>query len=124
MANNDATSANESSASEHLASLRQYRTAAIIRMVGGNAASPQHEGDVEVGESTYTESGCFLAARGLVFTRNARRARGCRSLAAGAFAAMLVVGLQTDVIGFRIAVVVWALVAEVSRRSTVSQTIP
>ena len=72
---------------------------------------------IEAGESTYTElgvetglvGGLVFVAWSLVLLRGALRRR--RHLGA-AFAAVLVLGLQTDVIGVPwIAVAVWALIA-------------
>jgi O-antigen ligase len=84
---------------------------------------------VEAGESTYTElavetglvGGLVFIAWSLVLVARLRRVPWL----AGAFAALLFVGLQTDVIGIPwIAVVVWALAgAEVSQESAGSATI-
>jgi len=133
--NHDATSANESSASEHLASLRAGARTAIHHPWGfgiGNAGvtAERTKVTVEAGESTYTELAVETGALGgLAFIAWSLallwRLRHVAWLA-GAFAAMLFVGLQTDVIGIPwIAVVVWALAGgEVSRNSIFLRTIP
>jgi hypothetical protein len=133
-ANNDATSANESSASEHFASFRAGLRTAVHHPQGfgiGNAGVTAERTNVmpEAGESTYTELAVETGLLGgLVFVAWSlalfARLRHTAWLAA-AFASMLFVGLQTDVIGIPwVAVVVWALAgAEVSRNSTFSRTI-
>jgi len=133
--NHDATSANESSASEHLASLRAGARTAIHHPWGfgiGNAGvtAERTKVTVEAGESTYTElavetgvlGGLAFVAWSLALLWRLRHV----AWLAGAFAAMLFVGLQTDVIGIPwIAVVVWALAGgEVSRNSIFLRTIP
>ena len=74
--------------------------------------------DVEAGESTYTElgvetgllGGLVFVAWSLVLLRGMLRARPWLG---AAFAAVLVLGLQTDVIGVPwLAVVVWALAGD------------
>jgi O-antigen ligase len=132
--NNDPTSANESSASEHLASLRAGIRTAVHHPFGlgiGNTGvtAARTKVTVEAGESTYTElavetglvGGLVFIAWSLVLLARLRRVPWL----AGAFAALLFVGLQTDVIGIPwIAVVVWALAgAEVSQESAGSATI-
>jgi hypothetical protein len=116
---NDATSANEASASEHFSSFRDGAHTAIHHPWGfglGNAgvtAARTHV-KIEAGESTYTElavetgllGGAVFIAWSLALLARLRRVPWL----AAAFAAMLFVGLQTDVIGIPwIAVVVWAL---------------
>jgi O-antigen ligase len=119
---NDATSANESSTSEHLSSLRAGIRTSLDHPLGlglGNAgvtASRTHV-QVQAGESTYTELAVETGILGgLVFVAWSlallRRLRSAPWLAAS-FAAMLFVALQTDVIGVPwIAVVVWALAGD------------
>jgi hypothetical protein len=117
---NDATSAGESSTSEHLASLRDGVRTVVHHPWGyglGNAgvtAARTHV-TVKAGESTYTELGVeagllgalvFIAWSLVVFRGVLRR----QAWLGAAFAAVLLIGLQTDVIGVPwIAVVVWAL---------------
>ncbi len=118
----DPTAVGESSTSEHLKSLRDGVRTVAKHPWGfglGNAgvtASRTHV-PIEAGESTYTELGVETGIVGglafvawcAVLLRGALRRR--RYLGA-AFAAVLVLGLQTDVIGVPwIAVAVWALVA-------------
>ena len=118
-ATNDPTSANESSASEHFASFRAGARTAIHHPWGfgiGNAGVTAERTDVMVkaGESTYTElavetgllGGLAFVAWSLALLWRLRRVPWL----AASFAAMLFVGLQTDVIGIPwIAVVVWSL---------------
>src|SRR5262249_39482394 len=121
-ASHDPTAANESSTSEHLASLRDGAKTVVRHPFGyglGNAGVTAQRTHVELkaGESTYTELGvetglagvlvfiawCFVLLRGTLRTR---------PWLGAAFAAVLVLGLQTDVIGVPwIAVTLWALVA-------------
>ena len=120
---NDATSANESSTSEHFRSFRDGARSAIHHPWGfglGNAgvtAARTHV-TIEAGESTYTELAVETGVLGsLVFVAWSlalfARVRRVAWLAA-ALAAVLFVGLQTDVIGIPwIAVVVWALAGSV-----------
>jgi hypothetical protein len=120
---NDATSANESSLGEHASSLRAGIRTVFHHPWGfglGNAgvtAARTHV-TVEAGESTYTELGVELgilgalafAAWSLVVLVDALR--GIAWIGA-AFAAVLVIGLQTDIIGVPwIAVVAWALAGD------------
>jgi len=120
---NDATSANEASTSEHFTSFRNGARTAIRHPWGfglGNAgvtAARTHV-TVEAGESTYTElavetgvlGGLVFVAWSLALLVRLRRV----AWLAAAFAAVLFVGLQTDVIGIPwIAVVVWALAGSV-----------
>jgi hypothetical protein len=122
-ASNDPTSANESSTSEHLASLREGVHTVARHPWGfglGNAgvtAARTHV-TVKAGESTYTELGVETGLLGaltfvawsLVMLRGLLRRRPWLG---AAFAAVLVLGLQTDVIGVPwIAVVVWALAGD------------
>jgi O-antigen ligase len=119
---NDPISANESSASEHFSSFRAGARTALHHPWGfglGNAgvtAARTHV-KVEAGESTYTElavetgilGGAIFVAWSLAILMRLRRVPWL----AAAFAAMLFVGLQTDVIGIPwIAVVVWTLAGD------------
>jgi hypothetical protein len=122
-AGNDATSANDASTSEHLSSLRDGARTVFHHPWGyglGNAGVTAARTHVQVkaGESTYTELGVETGLAGalvfvtwslsLLVTTLRRRAW----LGAG-LAAVLFVGLQTDVIGIPwIAVVVWTLAAD------------
>jgi O-antigen ligase len=127
---NDATSANEASTSEHLSSLRQGASTALHHPWGfglGNAgvtAARTHV-TIEAGESTYTELAVETGLAGaLIFIAWSlaifRRLTGTPWLAAS-FAAVLFLGLQTDVIGIPwIAVVVWALAGDEVSGSAVS----
>jgi hypothetical protein len=128
----DPLSANESSLSEHFSSFRAGARTALHHPWGfgvGNAgvtAARTHV-KVEAGESTYTEvavetgllGGLVFAAWSLAVLGRLRRVPWL----AASFAAMLFVGLQTDVIGIPwIAVVLWALAGDaVSRRRTVAE---
>ena len=119
---NDATSANEASTNEHVSSFRQGASTALHHPWGfglGNAgvtAARTHV-TIEAGESTYTELAVETGLVGaLIFVAWSlavfRRLLGAPWLAA-AFAAVLFLGLQTDVIGIPwIAVVVWALAGD------------
>lgn len=125
---NDPTSVNESSASEHLASLRSGVRTVLQHPWGfglgnsGVTAARTHV-KVQAGESTYTELGVetglagallFVAWSLALFRAAFRRV----AWIAYAFAAVLVLGLQTDVIGVPwIAVVVWALAGDAARPS-------
>jgi hypothetical protein len=119
---NDPTSANESSIREHLSNLRNGARTVVHHPWGfglGNAgvtAARTHV-KVEAGESTYTElavetgllGGLIFVAWSLALLVRVRRV----PYLAAAFAATLLVGLQTDVIGIPwIAVAVWALVSD------------
>lgn len=122
---NDATSASESSTSEHLASLRAGVRTVVHHPWGfglGNAgvtAARTHV-KVEAGESTYTELGVETGLLGAAVFVAWSLVLGWRLLArrpwlGAAFVAVLLIGLQTDVIGVPwIAVVVWALAADAS----------
>jgi len=119
-ASNDPTSANESSLGEHLASLREGVRTVAHHPWGfglGNAGVTAARTHVEpkAGESTYTELGVETGLLGaLAFIAwSLVMLRGLlvrRPWLGAAFAAVLLLGLQTDVIGVPwIAVVVWAL---------------
>ena len=122
-ASNDATSANESSTNEHLASLRAGARTVLHHPWGfglgnsGVTAERTHV-KVEAGESTYTELGVETGVLGmLVFAAWSlallRATMRRRMWVGAAFAAMLLLGLQTDVIGVPwIAVVVWAFAGD------------
>jgi O-Antigen ligase len=122
-ASNDATSANESSLSEHASSLRAGARTVVHHPWGfglGNAgvtAARTHV-TVEAGESSYTELGVELGVLGALafvawsFAVLLGALRGVAFVGA-AFAAVLVLGLQTDIIGVPwIAVAVWALAGD------------
>ena len=116
---NDAASANESSTSEHVSSLRDGLRTAFHHPYGfglGNAGvtAERTKVKVEAGESTYTELAVETGIAGaLVFvgwSLLVLRRLGPEPWLAAAFAAVLFLGLQTDIIGIPwIAVVVWAL---------------
>jgi hypothetical protein len=126
-ASNDATSANESSTREHLQSLREGLRTVFHHAYGfglGNAGvtAERTKVTVEAGESTYTElaaetgviGGLFFVAWSLVLLV---RLFPEPPLAA-AFAAVLFLGLQTDVIGIPwLAVAVWALAGSAAYRT-------
>jgi hypothetical protein len=121
-ASHDPTSLNESSTSEHLASLRDGTRTVVHHPWGfglgnsGVTAARTHV-KVQAGESTYTELGvetglagalAFVAWSLALLQGTLRR----HTWLGAAFAAVLVLGLQTDVIGVPwIAVTVWALAA-------------
>jgi hypothetical protein len=116
----DPTSANEASTSEHLSSLREGARTVVHHPWGfglGNSGvtAERTNVDVKAGESTYTELGVETGLLGalafvawsLALLRSTLRRR---VLVGAAFAGVLVLGLQTDVIGVPwVAVVVWAL---------------
>jgi hypothetical protein len=120
---NDATSASESSTTEHLASLRDGARTVVHHPWGfglgnsGVTAARTHV-KVEAGESTYTELGVETGIVGmLVFivwsVALLRTTMRRRMWVGAALAAVLVLGLQTDVIGVPwIAVVVWAFAGD------------
>ena len=126
-ASNDATSAADASISEHASSLRDGARTVIHHPWGfglGNSGVTAARTHVTIlaGESTYTELGVELGVLGalafvawsLVLLRGALR--GVAWIGA-AFAAVLFLGLQTDIIGVPwIAVVVWALAGDALRR--------
>jgi O-antigen ligase len=122
-ASNDATSANDASISEHASSLRQGAHTVLRHPWGfglGNAgvtAARTHV-KIEAGESSYTELGVELGILGaLAFVAwSLVLLRGALARVAwigAAFAAVLFLGLQTDIVGVPwIAVVVWALAGD------------
>jgi hypothetical protein len=122
-ASHDPTSASESSTTEHLASLRDGIRTVTHHPWGfglgnsGVTAARTHV-DVKAGESTYTELGVEVGLLGaLVFVAWSlsllRVTLLRRPWLGAAFASVLFLGLQTDVIGVPwIAVVVWALAAD------------
>ena len=131
----DPTSVGESSTSEHLSSLRDGAKTVLKHPWGfglGNSGVTAMRTDVRIkaGESTYTELGVETGlAGGLVFIA------WCLALLRGAlrrfawlgaaFAAVLVLGLQTDVIGVPwIAVVVWAAVGDAVYREQIQSPRP
>jgi hypothetical protein len=122
-ASNEATSANESSTREHLSSLREGARTVAQHPWGyglGNAGVTAERTKVQVkaGESTYTELGVEVGLLGaLVFVAWSlallRTTLRRRAFLGAALAAVLFVGLQTDVIGVPwVAVSVWALAAD------------
>jgi hypothetical protein len=131
----DPTSVGESSTSEHLASLRDGAKTVLKHPWGfglGNSGVTAMRTDVGIkaGESTYTELGVETGlVGGLVFiawSLALLRATLRRYAWLGAaFAAVLVLGLQTDVIGVPwIAVVVWAAVGDVVYREQIQSPRP
>ncbi len=130
----DATSANEASTSEHLRSLRDGLRTVTHHPWGfglGNAGvtAARTKVKLEAGESTYTElaaetgvlGGLLFVAWSLVLLR------GLVVLPwlAAAFAALLFLGLQTDVIGIPwLAVVVWALAGSTAFRAAGERSPP
>jgi hypothetical protein len=119
----DATSAGESSTSEHLASLREGTRTVAHHPWGfglGNSGVTAERTNVapKAGESTYTELGVEAGLLGaLVFIAWSLTLLGAvlrrRVWLGAAFAAVLVIGLQTDVIGVPwIAVAVWSLAGD------------
>jgi O-antigen ligase len=131
----DATSANEASTSEHLASLRDGLRTVIRHPWGygiGNAGVTAERTNVKVeaGESTYTEVGAETGLLGaLVFVAwMAALFYGLRFVPwlAAAFAAMAFVALQTDMIGIPwLGVVLFAFVGVyLPRKRDFSATFP
>jgi hypothetical protein len=131
----DPTAAGESSTSEHLTSLRDGVKTVLKHPWGfglGNSGVTAMRTDVRIkaGESTYTELGVETGlAGGLLFIA------WCAVLLRGtlrryawlgaAFTAVLVLGLQTDVIGVPwIAVVVWAAVGDAVYREQIQSPRP
>jgi hypothetical protein len=131
----DPTSVGESSTSEHLTSLRDGAKTVLNHPWGfglGNSGVTAMRTDVGIkaGESTYTELGVETGlAGGLVFIA------WCVALLRGtlrrypwlgaAFFAVLVLGLQTDVIGVPwIAVVVWAAAGDAVYRAQIQSPRP
>jgi hypothetical protein len=120
---NDATSASDASISEHASSLRDGARTVWHHAWGfglGNAgvtAARTHV-KVEAGESTYTELGVELGILGaLAFAAWSlvllRAALSSVAWVGAAFAAVLLLGLQTDIIGVPwIAVIVWVLAGD------------
>jgi O-Antigen ligase len=126
-ASNDPTSANESSTVEHWHALRDGVHTVVHHPGGfglGNSGVTAVRTHVtpKAGESTYTELGVELGLLGaLVFVAWSlsllRLTLLRRPWLGGAFAAVLFLGLQTDVIGVPwIAVTVWALAADCIRK--------
>jgi hypothetical protein len=131
----DPTSVGESSTSEHLTSLRDGAKTVLKHPWGfglGNSGVTAMRTDVDLkaGESTYTELGVETGlAGGLVFIAwSLALLRGTLRRFAwlgAAFAAVLVLGLQTDVIGVPwIAVVVWAAVGDAVYREQIQRPRP
>jgi hypothetical protein len=119
-ADSDPLSPGEASVASHLRNLRDGIETVLEHPQGyglGNAGVTASRTDVRVkaGESTYTELGVeagllgmvlFLAWNGALILRLSRREAGL----AAALSAVLVLGLQTDVIGVHwLAFVIWAL---------------
>jgi hypothetical protein len=120
---NDPTAVNEASTSEHLQALREGVRTVVHHPWGfglGNSGVTAVRTHIKpkAGESTYTELGVELGLLGaLVFVAWSlsllRVALLRRPWFGAAFAAVLFLGLQTDVIGVPwIAVTVWALAAD------------
>ena len=120
---NDPTAVNEASTSEHLQALREGVRTVVHHPWGfglGNSGVTAVRTHIKpkAGESTYTELGVELGLLGaLVFVAWSlsllRVALVRRPWFGAAFAAVLFLGLQTDVIGVPwIAVTVWALAAD------------
>jgi hypothetical protein len=120
---NDPTAANEASTGEHWQALREGVRTVVHHPWGfglGNSGVTAVRTHIKpkAGESTYTELGVELGLLGaLVFVAWSlallRVALVRRPWLGAAFAAVLFLGLQTDVIGVPwIAVTVWALVAD------------
>jgi len=131
----ESTAADESSASEHLTSLRDGAKTVAKHPWGfglgnsGVTALRTHV-EIEAGESTYTELGVETGLAGalvfiawcLVLLRGALRRVAWLG---AAFAAVLVLALQTDVIGVPwIAVVVWALLGDAVYREQIQRPRP
>ena len=119
----DPTAAGESSTGEHLSSLRDGADAVLDHPWGyglGNSGvtALRTKVAVKAGESTYTELGVETGLLGgLVFVAWSvallRATLRRRAWVGAAFVAVLVLALQTDVIGVPwIAVVVWALAGD------------
>jgi hypothetical protein len=131
----DPTSAGESSTSEHLASLRDGTKTVLKHPWGfglGNSGVTALRTNVAIkaGESTYTELGVETGLMGgLVFVAWSlallRATLRRYAWLGAAFAAVLVLGLQTDVIGVPwIAVVVWASVGSSIYREQIQRPRP
>ena len=131
----DPTAAGESSTSEHLSSLRDGAKTVLKHPWGfglGNSGvtALRTKVKIEAGESTYTElgvetgllGGLAFIAWSLVLLRGTLRRQPWLG---AAFAAVLVLGLQTDVIGVPwIAVVVWAAVGDAVYREQIKSPRP
>jgi hypothetical protein len=122
-ASNDPTAVNEASTSEHWRALREGVHTVVHHPWGfglGNSGVTAVRTHItpKAGESTYTELGVELGLLGalafVVWSLSLLRVTFLRRPWFGAaFAAVLVLGLQTDVVGVPwIAVTVWALAAE------------
>ena len=131
----DPTAAGEASTSEHLTSLRDGAKTVLRHPWGfglGNSGVTAMRTDVRIkaGESTYTELGVETGlAGGLVFIAwSLALLRGTLRRVpwlGASFAAVLVLGLQTDVIGVPwIAVVVWAMVGDAVYREQIHNPRP
>ncbi|HST13853.1 MAG TPA: O-antigen ligase family protein [Gaiellaceae bacterium] len=131
----DPTSVGESSTSEHLASLRDGAKTVLKHPWGfglGNSGvtAMRTRVGIKAGESTYTELGVETGLAGaLVFIGwcMALLRVSLRRLPwlGAAFFAVLVLGLQTDVIGVPwIAVVVWAAVGDAAYREQIQSPRP
>jgi O-Antigen ligase len=141
--NNTALSANESSIHSHLASLREGLHTVVHHPQGyglGNAGTIAVRLDVPIkaGESNYTELGVELGLLGLVVfvawnvllwwnvVREALRerdpvGRAGRAGVAAAFAAVLLLAVQTDIYGVPwVALTVWTLAAAAATRVAVA----
>jgi O-Antigen ligase len=133
---NNATSANESSLSEHASSLRQGVHTVVHHPWGyglGNAGVTAERTHVKLyaGESTYTELGVEAGLAGaLAFVAWSLAlvvaAFRTRPWVGFALLAMLLLGLQTDIIGVPwVAVVVWAFAGDaVARRRVHMRGVP
>jgi hypothetical protein len=131
----DPTAAGESSTSEHLSSLRDGAKTVLRHPWGfglGNSGvtAMRTSVGIKAGESTYTELGVETGLLGgLVFVAwSIALLRGTLRRfpwLGAAFAAVLVLGLQTDVIGVPwIAVVVWAAVGDALYREQIQSPRP
>ena len=132
-ASHDPTSANESSTSEHLASLRDGAKDGAAPSVGLRSRQLRRDGGAHARAGQGGRVDLHRArrrdrARSAGSSSSPGRSRCCarrcvaRAWLGAAFAAVLVLGLQTDVIGVPwIAVVVWALAGSVTR-STASRS--
>jgi hypothetical protein len=131
----DPTAAGEASTSEHLTSLRDGAKTVLKHPWGyglGNSGvtALRTEVAIKAGESTYTELGVetgllgglvFIAWSVALLRATLRR----YAWFGAAFAAVLVLGLQTDVIGVPwIAVVVWATAGSVVYREQIQSPRP
>ena len=126
-ASHDPTALNESSTTEHLTALREGARTVVHHAWGyglGNSGVTAVRTHIvpKAGESTYTELGVELGVLGallfVVWSLALLRVTLLRRpWLGGAFAAVLVLGLQTDVIGVPwIAITVWALAADSTER--------